>query len=908
MPEFTVVGRPVVRKDLFRKATGSSQFTVDLELPRQLNGKVLRSPFPHARILHIDPGPALQLPGILAVVTGTDFPMGQWGSHIKDQPPMARRVVRYIGEPVAAVAAVDEAVAEEACQRIQVEYEPLAAVFTTEEALSAEAPILHPDLLSYERNSQVCRPLAASNILNHTRIRRGDVEAALRRAVWVEEGEYRTQAQEHVSLEPSACLAHWERDGRLTIWSGTQCPFIVREDVARSPGLVTHRVRVIALDVGGGFGGKVHVRLEPIAALLSKRAGRPVKMVHTRYEEFIASTLRHPSLVKLRAGLDAEGRLSGWQAQIYFDTGAYSDSEEMVSWQTALGGAGPYRVGDVEIDTYALYTNKVPAGAFRGMGWPQVMWAVESHMDRLARRAGIDPVELRIRNALRDGDETVTGERLQGVGLVECLREAQEAIGWSKPLLPGHGRAVVSVMKSSASNSTASAVVKVNEDGAVQVVAGAAEIGTGSHRALAQICAEALGVPYEAVEVTAPDTAYAPFDRGAVSDRTTFHPGDAVYQAALMARRQLLEVAAARLEAAVEDLDLDKGSVYVRGVSERRLAFREVARLSHVRYGGPILGQGRHLEEDIVPLDPETGQSPRACSHCKFGAQAVEVAVDPETGMVRVEQVVSVHDCGRAVNPLEVEGQIQGAVVQGLGYALMEEMRFEAGQTQGARRPPLDANGTRGTGAAGWRHVRSPATTATRSGGTAQATRPGVGRREEGWLRGSVSDRATRYPFGSARVQGTHRGACRSGHVRNPNRAVSLGGRSGRRGARSETLRGVANRPDRQAPGNAFIQSRARASRHRGSCHAPYEAGCGLTVPTLIRESSGRKDSLVVVEAPGGWRGGALWAMRYVCERSGGTSQGGRRAALCPPFPRPVLPGGIGYAKTGGNVVGSPAI
>ncbi|MCL6563934.1 MAG: xanthine dehydrogenase family protein molybdopterin-binding subunit [Firmicutes bacterium] len=680
MPELTVVGRPVVRKDLFRKATGSGQYTVDLELPRQLHGKVLRSPFAHARILHLDPGPALKLPGVLAVVTGIDFPVGYWGSHIKDQPPMARGVARYIGEPVAAVAAVDEEVAEEACQRIQVEYEPLPAVYTIEEALAAEAPLLHPDLLRYERNPQVCRPQANSNVLNHTRIRRGEVEAALRRAVLVEEGEYRTQAQEHVSLEPSACLARWERDGHLTVWSSTQCPFIVREDVARSLGVLTHRVRVIVPDVGGGFGGKVHVRLEPIAALLSQRAGRPVKMVHTRYEEFIASTVRHPSWIRLRAGLDAEGRLSGWQAEIYFDTGAYSDSGEMVSWQTALGGAGPYRVGDVAIDTYAVYTNKVPAGAFRGMGWPQVMWAVESHLDRLARRAGIDPVELRLKNALRDGDETVTGERLEGVGLVECLQTAAEAIGWGKPRPAGHGRAVVSVMKSSAPNSTASAVVKVNEDGAVQVVTGAAEIGTGSHSALAQICAEALGVSYEAVEVTAPDTAYAPFDRGAVSDRTTFHLGDAVYQAALMARRQLLEVAAARLEAAVEDLELEDGILSVRGVPERRLSFREAARLSYVRHGGPILGQGRHLEEEIVPLHPETGQSPRACSHYKFGAQAVEVAVDPETGMVQVEQVVSGHDCGQAVNPLQVEGQIQGAVAQGLGYALMEEMRFEAGQ------------------------------------------------------------------------------------------------------------------------------------------------------------------------------------------------------------------------------------
>ncbi|MCL6564426.1 MAG: molybdopterin-dependent oxidoreductase, partial [Firmicutes bacterium] len=516
-----VVGQAVRRKDAFRKVAGAARYTVDLALQGMAYGKLLRSPYAHARIRRIETGEALAMPGVLAVVTGHTFPTGLWGTHVVDEPVFPIDRVRFRGEPVAGVVALSEELAEEALSRIEVDYEPLPAAVDILAAIAPDAPLVHPELGRYERNSAVCRPVSGTNIVNRTVIRRGELDAGFAAADAVVEATYTTQAQEHVPLEPAAAVADWQRDGRVTIWTSTQCPFTVREQVARAIRVGVGQVRVVVPDVGGGFGAKGNMRLEAYAALLSRAAGRPVKLVHTRYEEFIGSSIGHAARITLRAGVRRDGRITAWHTQAWFDTGAYGESGEMVSWQAALGGVGPYRVENFLIESHCVYTNKVPAGPFRGMGWPQILWAVESHIDRLASAIGMDPLQLRLANAVREGDLSVTGEVLESVALEECLTEAAKAIGWDKPQAPGEGRGIACVMKSSVQNSTASAVAQLNEDGTLRLVISAAETGAGAPSAMAQIAAEALGTSYERVLVTAPDTDYTPFDRGAISDRTT---------------------------------------------------------------------------------------------------------------------------------------------------------------------------------------------------------------------------------------------------------------------------------------------------------------------------------------------------------------------------------------------------
>ena len=680
MAELKSVGKSVVRRDALRKATGRAQYVAGMKLPGMLYGKLVRSTYAHARILRIDTTEAEKLPGVWAIVTGTSYPTGLWGSQIKDQPTLPRDVVRYVGEPLAAVAAEDEETAERACELISITYEELPAVFDIESALAPDAALVHEAAADYEHREQFCRPVSGTNIGNHTQVRKGDAQSAFAGADVVVESEFSTQAQQHVALETRGALATWDPDGRLIVWSSTQAPFLVRNDLARALCIPPSRIRVICPDVGGGFGGKVHIRTEAYAALLARASGRPVRMVHSRYEEFIGATTRHPARIRIKTGARSDGTLLAAQVRVHFDTGAYSDAGEVVSWQTALGAAGPYRIPNLSVDTYSVYTNKVPAGAFRGMGWPQITWAFESQIDRVARELGIDPLQIRLKNLYREGDVSATGEVLQSVSLIECLEQAAEAIGWGEPLPPHHGRGLSMVMKTSTPFSTAGAIVKVNEDGYVHLITGATEIGTGSETTLAQLCAEALGVSLERVVVATADTDYSPHDGGAISDRTTFHVGSAVQTAAAEVRGQLLDAAADLLDLPQADLSIEDGVIRYARAPERAVTFAQAVAYCHSQKGGPVVAVGRHQEEGIVPLDPETGQSPHGTSHYKFGAQAVEIEVDPETGQLTVLRLVSVHDCGKAINPLHVEGQIEGAVAQGIGYALMEEMQFEDGR------------------------------------------------------------------------------------------------------------------------------------------------------------------------------------------------------------------------------------
>lgn len=679
--DFSVVGKSLRRVDSVARATGRIAYGVDVKLPGMLHGKILRSEYPHARILHIDYGPALRLPGVKAVVTGADDPGGRFGSRMADQAMMAHEKVRYIGEPVAAVAAVDEERAEEALSLISVEYEPLPAVFDPIEAMRPGAPIIHEQMHEYKYWEGWCNPRPGTNIINALALRKGNIEQGFAEAAVVAENSYRTHAIQHVSMEPHACVVQAEADGRLTVWSCTQAPYLLRGSLAAALRIPSSKVRVVATAVGGGYGGKVRQKPEGPAALLSMKTGRPVKIVHTRTEEFIGGVTRHPSVIRMKTGARRDGTLVACQAEVIYDTGAYCEAGEVVIWEVMQGTPGPYVVPNIWVDGYCVYTNRVSAGPCRGFGWPQVTWAAEGQMDALARELNMDPLEIRLKNAFEEGSVSASGEVLHSVGFKECLKRVAEAVNWhGRERRSGRGIGLIGFTKMSMPQTASAAFVKLNEDGRIGLLTSAVDLGQGISTTLAQIAAEEIGVALEDVEVAAVDTDTTPFDTGAVSSRQTFHVGNAVRQAASDLKEQALAAAAVMLEANPEDLEIRQGRISVRGVPERAVTLAQVGTATQIRLGRPILGRGAHLDDDIVMPDMATGQSPKPAPYWKYGAQAVEVEVDSETGRVVVLKMVSAHDCGRAINPLSIEGQVQGGAVMGLGFALMEEMLFDEGR------------------------------------------------------------------------------------------------------------------------------------------------------------------------------------------------------------------------------------
>lgn len=675
-----IVGSSVPRIDAFEKVTGRAVFGPDVKLPGLLYGKVLRSPLPHARILSVDTSRAERLSGVKAVVTGKDL-MVRYGLVIQDQPPYAFDKVRYIGDPVAGVAAVDLDTAEEALELIQVDYEELPPVFDPLKAMEPGAPLVHEDLGSYWR-VPIFFPQAGTNICNHFKIRKGQVEDGFRQADFITENTFTTPVVQHCHLEPHATIAKFEPSGQVTIWSSTQHPYSVRRETARFLGLPINRVRVIVTAVGGGFGGKVLLKLEPLCVALAMqvRDYRPVRIVLTREEEFFASVVRHPSIITIKAGARKDGTLTALKTRLIFDTGAYADAGPVVARSSGMAITGPYKVPHVEGDSICVYTNNPVSGAFRGFGVPQLMWAMDSTMDMLAEGIGLDSVELRLKNALEEGDLSATGQILHSVGIKECIRKAAEAIGWKEERKKFRGKGFGTLYKMTQTPSSSSAFVKMSEDGSVEVLASTVDMGQGSNTILAQIAAKELGVEVRKVRVISPDTDVTPFDHGTASSRSTFHMGNAVKRAAADAKKQLFEVAADQLEARPEDLEARDGFVFVKGSTGSGIPIAAIRMGITYGKGKPIIGSGTFAVPDATPLDPETGQGVYPTIFWLYGAQAVEVEVDPATGKVEILKVAAAHDLGRVLNPLNCEQQIEGAVVTGVGTALMEELTLKDGR------------------------------------------------------------------------------------------------------------------------------------------------------------------------------------------------------------------------------------
>ncbi|WP_166351302.1 xanthine dehydrogenase family protein molybdopterin-binding subunit [Phytoactinopolyspora limicola] len=673
----SVIGTSVRRADGDDKVRGAAVYGMDYTEPGALTARVLRSPVPAARIRRLDVTAAAAMPGVRAVVTAADAP-GRSGMFfaLRDQTLFATDEIRYAGEPVAAVAADTAAQAEAAIAAIELDLETLDAVLDVETALDDGTRLIHPDWESYE--TLVPGP-RRGNLAWEARTERGDVEQAFREAHLVVEDEYRSQRQHQNSIEPHAAVARYE-NGRYVVHTPTQFPFNVRGRVAQLLGVRPSDVRVVVPTIGGGFGGKLDAMLEPIACVLAQRAGRPVRLLNTRAEELRTCGPRENAVVRLRTAVAADGTILAQDGLIIADNGANSSGETVACANVAplvLGGS--YRIPNARYVSQVVYTNTPPTAAFRGVNAPYCVFAQEMHLDHIARELGVDRRELRMRNLLRAGEPMVNGQQLDDAYLVEAMQTVDRLRPWgeltaaSRPL---RGHAVVPLTWIT-NPGPGGAGVKLEEDGTVTVASAAAEIGSGAvATGIRQIVAEQLGVRFEDVNVSPTDTDAAAYDNGAQGSRTTFGMGNAALEAAGKVREQVLDVAAGLLEADPADLELVANAVRVAGVPDRQLDLATVAGTA-LMTRGPISATGAFVAPPI-PFDAGcmTGALFTHFAAATYHAHLAEVEVDPDTGRVTVLRYAVAQDVGRAINPQMIEGQIHGGVVQGIGYALFEDLRL----------------------------------------------------------------------------------------------------------------------------------------------------------------------------------------------------------------------------------------
>ena len=672
-----VVGHELPRVDALDKVQGKAEYAVDLVLPHMLHGAFVRSPHAWARIASIDTSKAKRVPGVRVVVTGADFPY-TFGSTIKDRPFIAQDQVRFVGEAVAAVAATTPEAAREAASLIKVEYEPFAPVLDPLEAMKPGAPLIHEKLATYKA-SEAAKPVPGTNICSSFRLRRGDVDKGFAEADVIYEGEYRTQMVQHVCLEPHAAIAQWQAGSRrLTVWVGTVSPFMSRKELADGLGIPMSNIRVLVPRVGGSFGSKMYLKAEPIAVALAWFAdGRPVKVVFERRDEF-SICVKGPTITRIKSGVKSDGTLTARQMETIWDTGGYADSGPRVTRNSGHTAAGPYRIPNIALDGYTIYTTKNVSVPFRGYGTQELCWAYETHTDELAIKLGMDPLEFRLKNALRPGDFTSTGQEVDSTGMVECLEQAKVATGWANaPAKPPEGklvgRGVACIHKASGAPSTSSAIVKFNEDGTVTLLASTVEQGQGSETVLAQMVAEELGIRLQDVHVSSPDTDYTPFDSSSTSSRSTYHMGNAIRLACADAKQQLMEAAAKTLKVGPAEVELENGLIRVKADTSRSIALKDVV-LAYFGYrGGTIIGRGVYRPNTISP-DKENFQTPKMSPFWMYGVQAAEVEVDTATGQVEIVNFTAYHDVGRAINPVTARQQLEGAVIMGVSGALTEDV------------------------------------------------------------------------------------------------------------------------------------------------------------------------------------------------------------------------------------------
>jgi CO/xanthine dehydrogenase Mo-binding subunit len=681
------VGARVPRVDANEKVAGNAVYGLDVDLPGLLYGAVLRSPFPHARIIEIDAKEAMKAPGIRAVVTGKEFPF-TFGGAVKDQPFLAIDRVRYVGEPVAAIAADTELAALEALGKIRVGYDELPAVFDPREALKEGAPLIHPDLAQYRRAGHDIVP--GTNICTLRTYKLGDVEAGFAEADEIFDDEFSVHAVSHACMEPHAGVAQYiSSTGSYTLWSSTDRPYLVARELSEALGIPSDHVRYIVPYVGGSFGGKNTLIAEAVAVALARfTKGRPVKVVFSREEDLTATQVRVAAFLKLKTGVTKDGIFTARKAEIVWDSGAYVSNAAGVAIRGAYTVFGPYRVTNLELISKLVYSNKEISGSYRGYGTTQVTFACESQMDIIAHRLGIDPLEIRLRNGYVEGDAYINGQVLHGVGLKESLQKASREIRWGEmkehsSAAKRRGRGIAVTMKGTPTPTSSSCFVRVNPDAHVTVICNMPETGGGQKTIISQIAADAIGVPLSSVSVTNSDTLVTPQNDAVAGSRTTYHMGNAVLSAGQDVHRKILRLAGETLKIDPSRLSLSEGIIMQEGAGQR-LTLKELLAKKSGPGGVEILGEAYFSPADSPLLAAHPGlkglDGKMSSIFWMFATHAVEVEVDLETGGVKVLKVVAAHDVGRAINPVTCEQQIEGSVMMGISNTLFEEFKMEKGR------------------------------------------------------------------------------------------------------------------------------------------------------------------------------------------------------------------------------------
>jgi CO/xanthine dehydrogenase Mo-binding subunit len=689
MADLSVVGQSVYRTDANPKVTGRALHVGNIEMPGMLHVAVLRSPYPHARIKRIDKAKAETLNGVAVVLTGAEIAKmpgvdAHFGPAFRDQPMLAVEKVCYAGDPVVAVAAVDRRTAEDALQLVEVDYEPLPAVFDVLEAAKPSAPLVHEQHRPAKAFADLAHVKAGrqSNICYHFKLRTGDVDKAFAEADRVFEDTFSSPPAQHVPMEPHVTLVYLDEHERLNVWTSSQSPSYVRTELSATFGIPMNRIRVRVPYIGGGYGAKLYAKLEPLVTVLALITRKPVRYALTREEEFLTLT-KHGVVTKIKTAVK-NGAIIARKCEVYWDTGAYAEIGPRIGHKSGYTSAGPYRIPNVWIDSYCVYTHRVPAGAFRGFGVPQVIWAYDSQTDMIARALGADPVEFRLKPALEEGEPFATGTLVHSFGVKEAIRQAAQAIDWTKPRAveagtKRRGKGIAVGVKAVLTPSISGAIVILNADGTANVLSSTVEMGQGSETTLGQIVAEELGLSLDQVHIVQPDTDVTPYDTITAGSRSTYHMGNAVRMAAAKVKTALCEIVASKLEADPDDLLARNGRVFVRGMEERGMTISEIF-LAKFGSLGTTLAAEAVCQPTAAHMDPETGQSEKCTEYWFPSATAVEVEVDTETGRVAVLQLISVGDTGTAINPRHCEQQLLSAAVMHLGLTLFEEMIFDEGQ------------------------------------------------------------------------------------------------------------------------------------------------------------------------------------------------------------------------------------
>lgn len=693
MEKLKYVGQSSVRIDGKEKVSGAALFTDDLEFgPDLLYAEIVEGPHAHAMINSIDTSEAEHVPEVLCVVTGKDFPYN-FGLYMKDRFIFAQDRVRFFGEQIAAVVARTPEAAKKAAKLVRVSYSPLPKVLSPVDAVKKNADLIHPDLKHYEHVPWFF-PKPDSNIAHHRKIRKGDVEKGFAEADYVLEDTYEVPRYAHCAIEYHAAVAKFDHSGRLTVWASSQSPHTQRNLFASAlaPMGITHNdVRVIAPHVGGGFGSKAGVTMEIIAAAIATKVkGHPVKVLWNREREFYNTYQRLGVTANLKVGVKKDGRITALHHELFWDAGAYVEYGANVVNAVGLSAIGPYRVDNASIDSYCVYTNLPPGGPYRGFGYSEFLFGLESHMERIAGHLGIDPVEIRRRNAIKAGDLTAYGAPMNPNGLQQAIDAVEKEIGWKKKLVSkdpdiaiGKGFSLFWKAPAMPPNTSSSCFLKFNEDASVNLLVSGMDIGQGFLTVMAQIAAEVLSVPVSKIRTENPDTDRNPYEWQTVASHVTWGCGNAVKLAAMDARKQILALVSRTHHLPEETLFLEDEQVKCMTRPDFSLPLKDFV-IAGIQMGdgtfkgGPIIGRGVFMPEYAsTKANPETSQGGHPNVHYTVGAAAAIIEVDRKTGKVKVKKIVEAVDCGKAINPDLVKGQITGGILQGISTVLYEEMKFD---------------------------------------------------------------------------------------------------------------------------------------------------------------------------------------------------------------------------------------